>query len=132
MKDRIQIDGVWYVKEDTNNTNTEIDYTWSESCIVENEKYILEATRVRPKMMAEFYKDITIEIKHKQTDNTIYIDNTNYMLNILDWDDQAQTHDWEQTLEDVFNNDIMVQTMLSRLILKLIEADWIEDENNNI
>lgn len=31
MKDRIQIDGVWYVKEDTNNTNTEIDYTWSES-----------------------------------------------------------------------------------------------------
>ena len=128
MNDRIQIDGIWYVKEqDANNTNTEIDYTWSESCIVENEKYILEAIRVRPKMMAEFYKDITIEIKDKQTDNTIYVDNTDYMLNMLYWNDQEHTIDWEETLDAVFNNDIMVQTMLRSLIRKLIEANWIID-----
>ena len=127
MNDRIQIDGVWYVKEQIPTTKTEIDYTWSESCIVENEKYILEAIRVRPKMMGEFYKDITIEIKDKQTDNTIYVDNTDYMLNLLYWNDQEHTIDWEETLDAVFNNDIMVQTMLRSLIRKLIEADWIID-----
>tara|TARA_R110001592_G_scaffold87117_1_gene257191 strand:- start:127 stop:507 length:381 start_codon:yes stop_codon:yes gene_type:complete len=126
MKNRIQIDGVWYVKEkDTNNTNTEIDYTWSESCIVENEKYILEAIRIRTKMMGEFYKDVNIDIKDKKTNNTICIDNTDYMLNLYD---QEYIEDWKETLEAVFNNDTMVETMLKDLILKLIQADWLRYE----
>jgi hypothetical protein len=52
MEERIQINGVWYVKEEQTPTTAvsyEIDkdkLTYSQSCLYENEKYCFEATRL--------------------------------------------------------------------------------------
>jgi len=65
MENRIQINGVWYVKEDQTPTTAisyEIDenkLTYSESCVYENDKYCFEATRIfQDYDLSKFYTDI--------------------------------------------------------------------------
>ena len=65
MEYKIQINGVWYVKEDQTPTTAisyEIDenkLTYSESCVYENDKYCFEATRIfQDYDLSKFYTDI--------------------------------------------------------------------------
>jgi len=65
MENRIQINGVWYVKEDQTPTTAspyEIDedkLTYSESCVYENDKYCFEATRIFQEYdLGKFYGDV--------------------------------------------------------------------------
>ena len=46
-KDRIKIEGVWYVKEDTSvKESIELDPTHFEGCVVENDEFCFEANRI--------------------------------------------------------------------------------------
>ena len=92
MEYRIQINGVWYVKEDQTPTTAisyEIDenkLTYSESCVYENDKYCFEATRIfQDYDSGKFYDDILdIEFTDKrggkekwiteQWDNLLWLD----------------------------------------------------------
>ena len=53
MENRIQINGVWYVREDVSNSNeiqidiTE-DITYFSGCVYENDKYCWEVTVIEP------------------------------------------------------------------------------------
>ena len=65
MENRIQINGVWYVKEGQTPTTAlsyEIDedkLTYSESCVYENDKYCFEATRIFQEYdLGKFYGDV--------------------------------------------------------------------------
>jgi hypothetical protein len=65
MEERIQINGVWYVKEEQTPTTAlsyEIDedkLTYSESCVYENDKYCFEVTRIfQDYDLDKFYKDV--------------------------------------------------------------------------
>jgi len=69
MENRIQINGVWYVKEDQTPTTTlfhmiyENKLTYSQSCVYENEKYCFEATRTfQDYDLGKFYGD-TLDIE---------------------------------------------------------------------
>jgi hypothetical protein len=96
MENRIQINGVWYVKEEQTPTTAlsyEIDdneLTYSESCVYENDKYCFEATRIFKNYdSGEIYTDIVdIEFTDKRRSNgnwiTEYWDEMGWFNNLLE------------------------------------------------
>ena len=94
MKNRIEIDGVWYTRED--NTTPEviprlepsISY---EGLVFESDLYCFEATRLRDDD-GEFYdKECSIKFTDKKIDidNSEYWDNAEWMIGILNNDPEA-------------------------------------------
>ena len=86
--DRIEINGVWYVKEDkpTKLDLTEKDVTFTKSCIYETGDYCWEASLISKDNGEEFYPDLEIEFTDKKIDTTEYWDNPLWLNKILDGD----------------------------------------------
>ena len=84
--DRIEINGVWYVKEDKPNKLdlTEKDVTFSKSCVYETDDYCWEATLLSIDNGKNFYPDIDIEFTDKETKITEYWDNSDWLNKVLD------------------------------------------------
>jgi hypothetical protein len=85
MKDRIEINGIWYVKEKPDSFSPiELDPTKFEGIVVEDDKFCFEATRIL-RDSGDPYDDINI----KFTDKTIkpfkedYWDGKSWMKGIL-------------------------------------------------
>lgn len=63
---RIEIDGVWYVREDNTNTNSpKIDITCFKGMVYETDKYCWEATIIE-KEDGTYYDDIDIKFTDKR------------------------------------------------------------------
>jgi hypothetical protein len=68
MENRIQINGVWYVREDVSNSNeiqidiTE-DITYFSGCVYENDKYCWEVTVIEPH---KYGKSVDIKFTDKR------------------------------------------------------------------
>lgn len=106
-KDRIQIDGEWYVKESTitsTSTNTltpliEIDEnapTFFRGCVFEDDTFCFEATNLTDKD-GDIYGGLEIEVTNKnepdwQNKPKEYIDNEAFLIGLLDNDKEA-THE---------------------------------------
>ena len=92
MENRIEINGVWYVRENANIDHIEpeeMDLIFSEECCYENEKYCFVASRMRKDGGDEFYPDITITFTDKRSGNRDtwkeeYWDNGNWFKGILE------------------------------------------------
>lgn len=95
MENKIQINGVWYVREDsiapTTNTKEQVfnpdNVTNFEACVYETDDYCWEASRIR-KDDGTFYKDVHIEFKDKTVDNwrskeSEYWDGNSWLLGVL-------------------------------------------------
>lgn len=71
MKDRIQINGEWYIKESSNllPEPEPLDLTYTQGCVYETSKYCFEATRLyKDYDSCEFYEDtLDIEFTDKRT-----------------------------------------------------------------
>ena len=80
--DRIEINGVWYVKEDKLDL-TEKDVTFSKSCVYETSDYCWEATLTSRDNGKEFYPDLEIEFTDKKIDTTEYWDNPDWLNKVL-------------------------------------------------
>ena len=66
-KNRIQIDGVWYVREDQVSIDqVELDPTGFEGYVVENSQVCFEATRLK-KDEGGYYDDIDVKCTVKKT-----------------------------------------------------------------
>jgi hypothetical protein len=98
-KDRIQINGVWYVKESNAKTTTkkvEIeDYqiTKFKGATFENENYCWEATKVY-KDDGSFYSGLTIKFTDKtggdyDSSKTFHWDNDDWMRGVLESDPEC-------------------------------------------
>jgi hypothetical protein len=74
MKDRIQIDGVWYVKE---NKPAPLDIIFYDSAVYEDNDYCIEASRNKES------KWIYLEIDNKTTGEKEYIDNEEYLKDVI-------------------------------------------------
>jgi len=92
---RINIDGVWYIREDAINDSLyhledeEIDLIFSEECCYETGKYCFVASRIRKDESGEFYPDISIKFtdkrrKDRDTWKEEYWDNNNWFKGILE------------------------------------------------
>ena len=95
MEDRIEINGVWYVREDAITDSldqlesVEMDLTFSEECCYETDKYCFVASRIRKNESGEFYPDISITFTDKRSGNRDtwkeeYWDNNNWLKGILE------------------------------------------------
>jgi hypothetical protein len=97
MENKIKINGVWYVREDTINDSLthleekDVDVTFSEECCYETEKYCFVASRIRRdgSSSGEFYPDIIIKFTDKKSANIDtwkeeFWDNNNWFKGILE------------------------------------------------
>ena len=126
MKNRIEIDGVWYTRED--NTTPEVipqlDPSISyEGLVFESDLYCFEATRLRDDD-GEFYdKECSIKFTDKSIIHDIdkfqeYWDNAEWMIGILNNDPEAI----EEALESLCSQGIEE----FRVVVKeLAEKGWI-------
>lgn len=102
MENRIEINGVWYVREDAitdpldHLEAEEMDLTFSEECTLETDKYCFVASRIRRDGSSndEFYPDISITFTDKRngnrdTWNEEYWDNNNWFKGILEGDPES-------------------------------------------
>ena len=96
MENRIEINGVWYVREDAINDaldhleeDKEVDLTFSEECCFESNKYCFVASRIKKDNCEEFYEDIDVKFTDKRSGdrNTwteAYWDNNLWFKGILE------------------------------------------------
>ena len=112
---RIQINGVWYVKEDTiKKPIIELEPTKFEGYVVENRDYCFEATRIFRDDDTS-YESINIEVttkKGKRKDwTTDHWDNNTWMIGILENDEDA----WGGLPEMSQDNILFLQAFLQFL-----------------
>lgn len=123
MQDRIEINGVWYIREDlANNQVEDIELSFSLQALYEDDKYCWEATRLyKGNDRSNFYEDIDIKFTDKR---------------IKPWkEDHWDSNQW---FKEVMNNDSEALEELSkdlcssgvktfRLFLnKLEEEGWLK------
>ena len=97
MENRIEINGVWYIKEDSientlNNIEEELDLTFNLECMYENSQYAFVASRLHEDgFESDFYDGISIEFTDKRSkDRTDWVeehwDNDMFFIGILERD----------------------------------------------
>jgi hypothetical protein len=95
MENRIQINGTWYIKEDTIDTQPEKpsfnieSVTHFEGCVYETDRYCWEATRIYKTNSKEFHDGVSIEFTNKITKEVEYWDNDGWMKNVLRNNEEA-------------------------------------------
>jgi hypothetical protein len=90
MENRIEINGVWYVREDaitnplTHLEEEEFELIFSKECLYETDKYCFVASKIRKDDSDEYYQDISITVKEKiNGDQKEYWDNNLWFKGIL-------------------------------------------------
>jgi hypothetical protein len=88
MKDRIQINGVWYVRETQPEEIILDDLTQTLNIIYENGNYSWEATRIYKDDGETFYDTFDVEFtdKTKTPWHTEYLDNNSFFKGVLEND----------------------------------------------
>lgn len=132
MEDRIEVNGVWYVREE--NINDKLDYledeelelTWSEHCIMETDKYCFNASRMRKSEEGEFYDDILISFTDKRVGNRSeweedYWDNNNWFRGII-----KGTTESMKSLKDETNMCEEGRRQFIALLSHLVESGWLK------
>jgi hypothetical protein len=91
MENRIQINGTWYVKEDSisqlGTMAPKFDAalaTHFEGYVYETDEYCWEATRIYKDGDMGFYEGIDIEFTNKSTKEVEYWDNESWFKNVFD------------------------------------------------
>jgi hypothetical protein len=87
--DRIEINGIWYVREDMS-TNVEIanEVTIFEGAVWEDDMWCFEAARIK-KEDGSFYDGFSIDVLNKKTEKKDYIDNMFYMDGLIEGLDES-------------------------------------------
>ena len=112
--ERIEINGVWYVRENTKE-NIILDPTHFDGCVVENDNFAFEATRIF-KDDGTPYEGLTIECTDKRFENrkdwkVEHWDNDNWLRGILNNNPDS----WKE-LPEMGSGDIhFLQTFLQYL-----------------
>ena len=131
MENKIEINGVWYVREDIINDSLdhlemeEIDLTFSEECCFESREYCFVASRTKKDNCEEFYEDIDVKFTDKRSGDRDtwkeeYWDNNNWLKGILEGKAESIVSLDEET-------DICPQgkRQLKGFLNKLVEEGWL-------
>ena len=101
MENKIQINGVWYVREDsiapTTNTKEQVfnpdNVTHFEACVYETDDYCWEASRIRKNEDGSFYPGIDIKFTDKTPEDRKgwieYWDNNSWMKAVFNGEKDA-------------------------------------------
>lgn len=94
MEDRIEINGVWYIREDlveSSESNSDLEITDFLGSVCETDDYSWEASKIyRDIESNEFYNDdINIKFYDKKLKEEEYWDNCQWMRNLLNGDKET-------------------------------------------
>ena len=118
MKDRILINGVWYVRE-TGPTLDTSDITECETCTYETDEYCWEASRIK-NPEGSFYEDIDIKFTDKRSDPSKedHWDNNLWFKGVFNGD--------EESLKEAYDEMDEYGVTIFQLFLKyLINKGWL-------
>jgi hypothetical protein len=127
MQDRIEINGVWYVRETPNLQPTQFNpehLIHTMSCLWEGDNWVFEATMMlRDDDPTDFYPDPTIDITDKRGDRDEWVehdsDNPNWMFGVLNNDPESMVD-----ADAMFDEQGLSEF---RVFLKhLIEKGWLK------
>lgn len=118
--DRVEINGVWYVREDVqvekqegfNFIEMELDPTHTEDLIYEDGRYLLEYSIIKNPGIC---KMCSLEIKDKLTEQSEYWDNENFLIGLS----QLNEESIESALEATGKIDITDE--LLNIIINLLK-----------
>lgn len=120
--ERIQINGVWYVREEDSALNPQ-NLWYTKTCQYENNKYSLEAVLMTTKEGKRLYSDVGFWIKFtdKNEDIEETWDNPSWMLGIY--------HNQKDSLTEAADtmDEEGIETF-KEFIGHLIELNWLKDE----
>ena len=130
MNDRIEINGVWYVREDAITDSLdrleseEMYLTFSEECCYETSKYCFVASRIR-KDEDEFYPDISITFTDKRSGDRDtwkeeHWDNNNWYKGILEGNPESI-----KSLNDETELCREGKRQFKGFLNRLVEEGWI-------
>jgi len=130
MENRIEINGVWYIREDAINDSLDIldeeemDLTWTEECIYENNDYCFVASRIKKDDSEEFYDTIDIKFTDKRYHGkTEFVDdhwdNISWFRGILENNPESLEH----LREALCDKGVKQFKMFLR---KLVEVKWLK------
>lgn len=132
MENRIEINGVWYVREDAitdpldHLEAEEMDLSFSEECCYENEKYCFVASRLRrDDSSSEFYPGINITFTDKRmgdrdTWKEEYWDNNNWFKGILEGNPESV-----KSLNEEMDICSQGKKQLKGFLNRLVEEGWL-------
>jgi len=128
---RIEINGIWYVREDKQPTPViddinDDDVTDSLDCVWETDEYCFEATvllRDNAEELTDFYGSVYLKITDKRpSDRKDWIeheaDNSNWLLGVLEGDEDAMVDAY-----DIFDGNGIKQ--FRAFISYLIKKGWL-------
>lgn len=123
QKDRIQIEGVWYVREDKEkNKKIELYPCWFDGCLVENDEVVFEATRIFKDDNTPYPDSVNIEFTDKRSNNkkdwkVDNWDNTSWMVGVMENNPESM-----KELPNIGKNN----TLFLQEFLKLLKDNyWI-------
>jgi hypothetical protein len=121
-KDKIQIDGVWYIREDQ--SEKKLDVTNFIGCVYENDEYVWEATKIYQDDDKTFYPGVSIKFTDKRVKpwKEEYWDNEAWILGIL-IDESI-----DEVKESMSDKGIKE---FKQFVKMLIEKDWFNTHTND-
>jgi hypothetical protein len=119
-KNRIQIDGVWYVKEDTidHGPEKELDVTCFEGMVTEDDKYCFEVTRIMRDDGETFYPGVSIKFTNKTSNKIEYWDSDEWLIGVL----EADPDSIESASECLDPNGLK---LFRQFVSKIKERGWL-------
>jgi len=128
MENRIEINGVWYVRENANIDHIEpeeMDLTFSEECCYENNKYCFVASRIRNNDGDEFYPGLSITFTDKRSGNRDtwkeeHWDNNTWFIGILENDPLTMT-----SLKEELDICSQGKKQLKGFLNRLVDEGWL-------
>ena len=124
MQDRIEINGVWYVREDISNNQVEdLELNFSLQAMYEDDTYCWEATRLYRGscLKDDFYEDIDIKFTDKRDKPFAedHWDNNSWFKGVLDNDPESLKDARESMCEDGIKT-------FKLFLNKLQEEGWLK------
>jgi hypothetical protein len=134
MENIIEINGVRYIREDLATTSDtsisivpkiEVDYTFTEECIVETDLYCWAASRIK-RDDGTFYDSVSVKVTTKKGGRPNwkddYWDNMNWFVGILNGNNESLP-DLIEAVPEPEQRAVFVD-----MLKKLIEIGWMKGE----
>ena len=131
IEDRVQINGVWYIREDAINDSLdhledeEMDLAFSEEYHLETDKYCFTASRLRKGDSDEFYQDISITFTDKRSGDKDtwkeeYWDNNNWFKGIIEGNPESV-----ESLNEETELCSQGKRQFKAFLYRLVEEGWL-------
>ena len=123
--ERILINNEWYVKESSQEVEEDIDvdFTFTNSCIVETDNFCFEAVRCMKDDNESYYPDISIDVTIKKGDRknwgNEFWDNTAWLKGVMA-NDKESLENFTTVVTEKYDQQVFI-----KMLWKLDKIGWL-------